>query len=130
MRWHRAKTKTLTVFLWGVLRSLQSLRPDVRHRVFSNQKRLDDFLASQDVTAQRLHYSGSLTNVLNPGPLSSYDKGQPPVPVAPAQAREIQQLLQQPSSYPLGRRECLFSQLRRLADVPHGSAYDPNCPLL
>jgi hypothetical protein len=84
------------VFLWGVYSD--PLRPDVRHRVFGNQKRLDEFLASQQVTAQRLHarpYDGISVG------LDSYDKG-PPVQVAPAQVQEIKELLQSPSSYPWG----------------------------
>ena len=80
------------LFLWGVYND--PLKPDVRHKVFGNQQRLDSFLASQQVTAQRLHQR----DPYNPGRLAGYNQDNP-VPVAPAQAHEVQQLLQQPSSY-------------------------------
>jgi hypothetical protein len=89
-------------FLWCVYND--PFKPDVRHKIFGNQKRLDDFLASQQVTAQRLHYR---SGTLNPWVLESYDKGII-VPVAPAQYHVVQQLLPESTSYPWDRaKACL-----------------------
>jgi hypothetical protein len=71
-------------------------RQEVVEKVFGSQQFLDSFVAAQQVTAQRLHLRQ--TNGLSPGLLSSYDRGQT-VSVSQSQAREIQHLFQQPSSF-------------------------------
>src|SRR5258708_6471764 len=80
------------------LRSSAS-RHDVVQKVFGNQQVLDAFVASRQVTVQRLHLRRQ--EVLNPGSLANYDHG-PAIPVAPAQFQQLQRLLRRPSSYDWG----------------------------
>src|SRR5438876_5481504 len=79
-------------------RSGAGSRADVVQQVFGNQRLLDSFLASRQVTVQRLHLRRRDEQKENPGILSSYNHDEP-IKVPDAQFREIQQLLQKPSSY-------------------------------
>jgi|SRR5579859_2783330 len=94
MRCGNIRTGLLVLSVFVLAASSQPSR--VAKEVFGDQQRLDSFLASQQVTAQRLHYRRNHTD---PSSLDNYDKDNP-VPVATAQAYIVQQLLQQPSSYP------------------------------
>src|SRR6266850_6580228 len=76
-------------------RSRPSLH-DVRQSVFSGKQTFDAFVSAQTATAQRLHWrrqQGQSSGLLN-----SYDQDSP-VMVLPAQAQQIQALLQRPTSY-------------------------------
>ena len=93
MRCRRTNTGVLVLLICVLAACSQPSK--VAKEVFGNQQRLDSFLASRQITAQRLHYRG---DPHNPWSLASYSEDSP-VQVAPAQAHMLQQLLQQPSSY-------------------------------
>ena len=71
---------------------------DVVQKVFGSRQVLDRFLASREVRVQRLYWRDEH---LNSGLLTSYDHGQE-ILVPSAESQQIQQLLQQPSSYDWG----------------------------
>jgi len=72
------------------------LPSDVGKDVFGSKKRLDAFLSSQRVTAERLHYKGDVYGVKV---LTNYDRDSP-VQVAPADIQMLKRLLIDRSSYP------------------------------
>jgi hypothetical protein len=74
-------------------------KPDITRDVFGSAQALLTFRAAQSVSAQRLHYRRD--NPQNPWKLENYVQDAP-VAVAPEQARELQRLLVQESSYGWG----------------------------
>ena len=75
--------------------------PDFVQKVFGSQQVLDSFLASREVRVQRLHWRDEH---LNPGILASYEQGQE-VLVPSAESKQLQKLLQLPSSFDWGPYE-------------------------
>jgi hypothetical protein len=65
-------------------------------KVFGNRQLFDVVVASQQVTAQRLHWRDR--NEISPDVLSNYNRG-PSVPVPASQAQRLKHLLQRSSSY-------------------------------
>jgi hypothetical protein len=95
--------KTLTLAFVFVLATVlggysggAATRTNVVQEVFGNQEVLDGFLASRDVGVQRLHLRHE--QHLNSWILKNYDHEQE-IPVKSEQFQQLQQLLQQPSSY-------------------------------
>lgn len=90
---------TLIVLAVGCVGWLnRPMQKDVIQKIFGNQECFDTFIASQQVTVQRLHWRERS----DPTKLSNYDHAAP-VPVTPAQAREIRHLMETPSSYTWSR---------------------------
>jgi hypothetical protein len=75
-------------------------------KVFGNRQLFDAFVASEQVTAQRLHRGDR--NKITPDVLSNYKRG-PSVPVPGSQARRLKRILQRSSSYYQGsnRKACI-----------------------
>src|SRR2546423_1992747 len=78
--------KTVSLFIWvlalllGGCSRTSGSRGDLVQKVFGSQQVLDAFLASREVSAQRLHLRRH--DSINPGVLKGYDIA-PEVPVAP-----------------------------------------------
>lgn len=75
-------------------------------KAFGSGQLFDAFVASQQVTAQRLHWRDR--HQISPDVLSDYNRG-PSVPVPASQARRLKRLLQRSSSYYQGsnRKACI-----------------------
>ena len=75
-------------------------------KVFGNRQLFDAFVASQQVSAQRLHTRDR--HEISPDILSNYKRG-PSVPVAASQSRRLKRILQRSSSYYQGsnRKACI-----------------------